>query len=298
MAIKINLIRSNEFKQGYVGFSYTTGFFGFFVPLFRGDFKYFGIMLLVTLISVAIAVVSFGFLFFIPIVVTLYFAFKYNEFYTKDLISKGFVPSTEEDYCALFIYNYINKHIDGVDFNKYIFKFEAQEKPKKIAYIIYLLLGPIFSTLSYLIFFSGVLGILGLSALSNNDDSYMPLSENNVEVKQETPSYSLPEVKYEEPKSEPNRNNYDYGDYNDLDVLDDVYNQVINYDNKEYLLNFSSEELALIRNTIYARHGYIFQKSKYRNYFGSKPWYTPTTTNQNIISIDEKRLAEIIKSYE
>lgn len=33
-------------KQVKVGFSWTTFFFGFFVPLFRGDIKWFLIMLL------------------------------------------------------------------------------------------------------------------------------------------------------------------------------------------------------------------------------------------------------------
>ena len=88
-----------------------------------------------------------------------------------------------------------------------------------------------------------------------------------------------------------------YDDY-DLQVLEQVYDEVINRGNEAYLYNFSSSELAIIRNTLYARRGYRFKKKKYQQYFGSKPWYTPTTDSQNILPKNEERLANIIKKYE
>lgn len=88
-----------------------------------------------------------------------------------------------------------------------------------------------------------------------------------------------------------------YDDY-DLQVLEQVYDEVINRGNESYLYNFSSSELAIIRNTLYARRGYRFKKKKYQQYFGSKPWYTPTTDSQNILPKNEERLANIIKKYE
>ena len=88
--------------------------------------------------------------------------------------------------------------------------------------------------------------------------------------------------------------NYDY----DLEVLGKVYDEVINRGNESYLENFSSEELAIIRNTLYARKGYQFKKKEYQEYFGQKSWYNPTTTNQNILTKNEERLANIIKGYE
>ncbi len=53
MASSVFLVRTvqgegglqEERKESYVGFSWTTFFFGPFVPLFRGDFKWFFIML-------------------------------------------------------------------------------------------------------------------------------------------------------------------------------------------------------------------------------------------------------------
>ena len=88
-----------------------------------------------------------------------------------------------------------------------------------------------------------------------------------------------------------------YDDY-DLQVLEQVYDEVINRGNESYLYNFSSSELAIIRNTLYARRGYRFKKKKYQQYFGSKPWYTPTTDSQNILAKNEERLANIIQKYE
>ncbi len=35
------------------------------------------------------------------------------------------------------------------------------------------------------------------------------------------------------------------------------------------------EEVALIRNEIFARHGYIFQTKEYADYFSAKAWYEP-----------------------
>ena len=41
----------------------------------------------------------------------------------------------------------------------------------------------------------------------------------------------------------------------------------------EYLDTLSDDQINLIRNEIYARHGYIFKKEVYKNYFESQSWY-------------------------
>ena len=63
-------------KEAPVGFSWTTLFFGFFPPLFRGDVKW-------TLIIFVFALLTLG-------VCDLVFCFIYNRLYAKDLISNGF----------------------------------------------------------------------------------------------------------------------------------------------------------------------------------------------------------------
>lgn len=50
-------------------------------------------------------------------------------------------------------------------------------------------------------------------------------------------------------------------------------------DQDELWHEFEKEELGLIRNEIYARHGYSFKKKEYRYHFESKDWYFPISTD-------------------
>lgn len=43
---------------------------------------------------------------------------------------------------------------------------------------------------------------------------------------------------------------------------------------EEDLKDMSKEELAILRNTIYAKHGYIFKKKEFVEHFNSQDWYT------------------------
>ncbi len=60
------------------------------------------------------------------------------------------------------------------------------------------------------------------------------------------------------------------------------------------------EDLALMRNTIYARHGYAFKTRKYRYYFERKvDWYIPFSTDvRNTFTPIEKDNIELLKRYE
>ena len=61
----------------------------------------------------------------------------------------------------------------------------------------------------------------------------------------------------------------------------------------------SSWELKIMKNEIYARHGYIFKSSELRNYFESQPWYRPMYDDvSDLISNVEKENAAFIKGYE
>lgn len=76
-----------QFKEAKTGFSWTVFFFGPFVPLFRGDFKYFGIMILVAIFTTGLG--------------NIVFPFMYNKWYTQDLIEKGY--RTEDREFAQFL---------------------------------------------------------------------------------------------------------------------------------------------------------------------------------------------------
>ena len=47
------------------------------------------------------------------------------------------------------------------------------------------------------------------------------------------------------------------------------------YLTEEDLRNLSKEKLALARNEIFARHGYVFKEEPFKSYFESKNWYSP-----------------------
>ena len=68
-------------KETPVGFSWTVLFWGFIPPLFRSDWKWSGIILLVGVVL---------FLMAIPTGAGIIFAFFYNKLYINDLVAKGF----------------------------------------------------------------------------------------------------------------------------------------------------------------------------------------------------------------
>ena len=124
-----------------------------------------------------------------------------------------------------------------------------------------------------------------------------PVVETSQETTVEEENTQENEPVIEEPTNEENSVQVNNDNY-DLVVLDKVYDEVINRGNEAYLNNFSSDELAIIRNTLYARRGYKFKKKEYQKYFGEKYWYNPTTSSQNILTKNEEKLANIIKRYE
>ena len=89
--MKVRLKNQNGLvKETKAGFSWTTLFFGFFVPLLRGDLKWAVIMLIVNLVVVAV-------LGPVAPILWIIWAFAYNKIYIKDLYEKGYKGLTPED---------------------------------------------------------------------------------------------------------------------------------------------------------------------------------------------------------
>jgi hypothetical protein len=89
-------------------------------------------------------------------------------------------------------------------------------------------------------------------------------------------------------QSESNAPAYDYLFPSDRDIV-----------TEDQLYDFSKEEVALIRNEIFARHGYVFKNPKYKEYFGSKSWYQPNKNfSDKVFNAIEKANIETIKRYE
>ena len=61
----------------------------------------------------------------------------------------------------------------------------------------------------------------------------------------------------------------------------------------------SQYNLRVMRNEIYARHGFIFQNTEMKNYFSTQPWYSPLYNDVNsMLTVIEKKNVDIIKKYE
>ena len=103
MAKIIMLEKNGVQKQGFVGFSWTMLFFGFFVPLFRGDLKWAAIMFFGTIL-LGFATLGIG-----GAVLGIVMSFVYNKIYIKDLIEKGWNPVGEENRLLLEEKNIIGK---------------------------------------------------------------------------------------------------------------------------------------------------------------------------------------------
>ena len=92
-----------------------------------------------------------------------------------------------------------------------------------------------------------------------------------------------------------------YGDYDySLDSLERAAEITAERD-LEYadISGLSTEELRILRNWIFAKHGYIFHSEDLQEYFGAKDWYTPVSTNVTAELTDvERRNVAFIKRYE
>lgn len=89
--MKINLQNESTMKtkQAKIGYSWTFFFWAWFVPLIRGDWKWFLITFIVTLI-LAYTTMGVG-----EVIAQIAFAVIYNKLYVKDLLENGYTPADE-----------------------------------------------------------------------------------------------------------------------------------------------------------------------------------------------------------
>ncbi len=116
MVATINLKKDNLIKKGFVGFSWTTLFFGFLVPIIRGDVRW-AIVMFISLCCYyflvgaiidgmfpnidkipdddLIVIFLVVFLGNIINIVNIIIAFVYNKHYTTRLLESGYEPTDE-----------------------------------------------------------------------------------------------------------------------------------------------------------------------------------------------------------
>lgn len=131
MAIKVRLEKEGQLKNAYVGFSWTTFFFGFWVPLFRGklkDFAYFFMFFLCKIIIFAVLakemfdIVYIGieeskfeisYYIIVPFIlmtalypIDVFLAYTYNKYSTTNMFKEGFYLIENDEYSAAILKDY------------------------------------------------------------------------------------------------------------------------------------------------------------------------------------------------
>lgn len=74
-----------------------------------------------------------------------------------------------------------------------------------------------------------------------------------------------------------------------------------NYLTEEDVRGLSKDQLALARNEIFARHGYVFSEDKFKSYFTGKSWYVPNPSyDGSDSSLNQYEIAnyQVIKAWE
>ena len=82
-----------EMRTAKVGFSWTVFFFGFLVPICRGDAKWAVIMFAASVLTLFLA--------------QMVFCFTYNGTYIRELLAKGFRPGDDYSRAVLVANGYI-----------------------------------------------------------------------------------------------------------------------------------------------------------------------------------------------
>lgn len=68
---------------------------------------------------------------------------------------------------------------------------------------------------------------------------------------------------------------------------------------KKQVENLSKADIFILRNSIYAKHGYSFKKRPLRAYFDNQTWYMPVYTDiKAMLSETEKQNIKLLLSYE
>ena len=131
MAIKVRLEKEGQLKNAFVGFSWTTFFFGFWVPLLRGklkDFAYFFMFFLCKIIIFAVLakemfdIVYIGveeskfeisYYIIVPFIlmtalypIDVFLAYTYNKYSITNMFKEGFYLIENDEYSAAVLKDY------------------------------------------------------------------------------------------------------------------------------------------------------------------------------------------------
>ncbi|ATV66348.1 HrgC protein [Fusobacterium pseudoperiodonticum] len=142
MSIKVRLEKDNYLKNAYVGFSWTTFFFGFWVPLFRKNFRDFAYFFMFFLCKILVLVVytkelykiiytavregrlEVSYYIIVPFIlimaiyqIDIFLAYAYNKYFTTKMFEKGFYLVEKDEYSAAILKDYTYLPYTEEEFN-------------------------------------------------------------------------------------------------------------------------------------------------------------------------------------
>jgi hypothetical protein len=62
-----------------------------------------------------------------------------------------------------------------------------------------------------------------------------------------------------------------------------------------FVYTLSSTDLRILRNTVFARHGYIFDSKDLETFFSARKWYKPVTKNVELSEMDKQNINFVLK---
>lgn len=131
------------------------------------------------------------------------------------------------------------------------------------------------------------------SKLEDNNSNY-DINKKELELKQK--ELELKEKEFKLKEQELNKQNQTY---NQSGVPGNYPEASLTYLNRSDLAGMSKYSLKIMRNEIFARHGYIFKTYEMRNYFSNQSWYIPRYDNvDEFLTSIEKANIDLIKSFE
>jgi len=135
--------------------------------------------------------------------------------------------------------------------------------------------------------------------MSATGESATPAATTPVPGQSEQPATPAPNATNSANTANPANPPAQSGQDEDLATLDRVYDEVMHKNNENILKTFSKQKLGYIRNTLFAKKGYIFTKNlEYANYFSKKSWYQGRYNTDNLLNKEEQKFVEIIQKYE
>ena len=135
--------------------------------------------------------------------------------------------------------------------------------------------------------------------MSATGESATPAATTPVPGQSGQPATPAPNATNSENTANPANPPSQSGQDEDLATLDRVYDEVMHKNNENILKTFSKQKLGYIRNTLFAKKGYIFKKNlEYGNHFSNKIWYQGTYNPDDLLNKEEQKFVEIIRKYE